>query len=223
VMAVWRQASTRALRAEVLRRWTNVAQICVLGLLASGLFAAWRQVGSLAALRTTDYGQLFLAKLSLVAIMLVLGARHRSQQAEQVTARSVFAQHAVGIVVIVISTVLSSVIPARAAVDRPITIRAQTASTRTDLTLSPARTGLNTIHLYTYDRNNRQLDFEDAELILTHEATGTVLNVTPYRSGVGHVQARGIDLKFAGTWRVAAKLFLTDFDVEVASGNAVVR
>ncbi|HWW46028.1 MAG TPA: CopD family protein, partial [Acidimicrobiia bacterium] len=51
--------------------------VCVGALVVTGTFQAWRQVGSLHALRTTDYGHTLLVKLVLVLVLVILGAMSR--------------------------------------------------------------------------------------------------------------------------------------------------
>ncbi len=60
-----------------LRRFSNVALTCVGLLVATGAFQTWRQVGSLDALRNTDYGQVLLVKLGVVAALVVAAAFSR--------------------------------------------------------------------------------------------------------------------------------------------------
>ncbi|MEU8076241.1 copper resistance protein CopC [Catellatospora citrea] len=58
--------------------FSRIALGCVGLLVLTGLFAGWRQVQSVSALGGTTYGHLLLAKLSLVALLVVLGAAARS-------------------------------------------------------------------------------------------------------------------------------------------------
>jgi copper transport protein len=59
-------------------RFSRVAGICVVLLLTTGLFQAWRQLGGAQALPGTLYGRVLLAKLCLVAVLVGLGARGRA-------------------------------------------------------------------------------------------------------------------------------------------------
>ncbi|WP_326650607.1 copper resistance CopC/CopD family protein [Streptomyces sp. NBC_01750] len=59
-------------------RFSRVAGICVVLLLTTGLFQAWRQLGSAQALPGTLYGRVLLAKLCLVAVLVGLGAGGRA-------------------------------------------------------------------------------------------------------------------------------------------------
>ncbi|MER6251034.1 copper resistance protein CopC [Streptomyces sp. NPDC001584] len=56
-------------RAAV-RRFSQVAFVSVLVLAVTGVYQSWRQLGSWSALTGTDYGQLLLLKIGLVAVLL---------------------------------------------------------------------------------------------------------------------------------------------------------
>ncbi|WP_405960997.1 copper resistance protein CopC/CopD [Streptomyces sp. NBC_00024] len=59
-------------------RFSRVAGMCVVLLLATGLFQAWRQLGGVPALPGTLYGRVLLGKLCLVAVLVGLGAGARA-------------------------------------------------------------------------------------------------------------------------------------------------
>lgn len=67
----------------VIRRFSATAAISVALIVASGVFQAWRQVGSWNELSTTDYGTILLLKVTLVAAAVEAGwysrrwVRHR--------------------------------------------------------------------------------------------------------------------------------------------------
>ncbi|MFJ3962069.1 copper resistance protein CopC [Streptomyces sp. NPDC090036] len=58
-------------RAAV-RRFSRVAFISVLVLAVTGVYQSWRQLGSWSALTGTEYGQLLLLKVGLVAVLLAI-------------------------------------------------------------------------------------------------------------------------------------------------------
>src|SRR5215510_183691 len=58
-------------------RFSSLALGAITVLVVTGAFQAWRQVGSLEALRDTDFGRLLLAKLVLVAAIVVAAAFSR--------------------------------------------------------------------------------------------------------------------------------------------------
>jgi copper transport protein len=62
---------------EVLPRYSNVALGAVVALVVTGGYQAWRQVGSIDALKSTDYGKLLIAKLVAFAALIVAAAFSR--------------------------------------------------------------------------------------------------------------------------------------------------
>ena len=70
------ETATHALIASV-KRFSNLAGVCVTLILATGSYQIWHRVGSLAALLQTPYGQTLMVKLLLVLSLLGLGALNR--------------------------------------------------------------------------------------------------------------------------------------------------
>lgn len=64
--------------AAALPRWSRLATVAVGVMVATGLYATWREVGGLAALTGTTYGRLLLLKTVLVAFLLMLGLGGRA-------------------------------------------------------------------------------------------------------------------------------------------------
>ncbi|MCJ7672099.1 MAG: copper resistance protein CopC/CopD [Acidimicrobiia bacterium] len=62
---------------ESVPRFSRVALGCIAVLAATGAFQTWRQVGSLDALRSTDYGRILMVKLVLFAAIVVFAAFSR--------------------------------------------------------------------------------------------------------------------------------------------------
>ena len=60
------------------RRFSTTAMVCVGALAATGVYQAWRQVGSVAALAGTDYGGMLVIKVVLVLVILGLAFGARS-------------------------------------------------------------------------------------------------------------------------------------------------
>jgi copper transport protein len=75
VVGLARQAPPSA--RDALEPFSRMALGCVLALVATGAFQTWRQVGSLDALRTTDFGRILVVKLVLVALVIVFAAFSR--------------------------------------------------------------------------------------------------------------------------------------------------
>jgi copper transport protein len=62
---------------DAVPRFSRVALGCMVVLVATGAFQTWRQVGSLDALRSTDYGRILAVKLVLFAAVIVFAAFSR--------------------------------------------------------------------------------------------------------------------------------------------------
>ncbi|MFG2481680.1 MULTISPECIES: copper resistance CopC/CopD family protein [Streptomyces] len=74
-------------RAAV-RRFSRVAFVSVLVLAVTGVYQSWRQLGSWSALTGTDYGQLLLLKVGLVAVLLGIAYVSRRWTARLAEART---------------------------------------------------------------------------------------------------------------------------------------
>ena len=62
---------------DVLPRYSALALGAIVALVVSGGYQAWRQVGSLDALKDTDYGRLLIVKLVVFAALIVAAAFSR--------------------------------------------------------------------------------------------------------------------------------------------------
>jgi copper transport protein len=75
-IAVLPKGDADELRA-VLPRYSALALGAIVALIVSGGYQAWRQVGSIDALKSTDYGRLLIAKLVVFAALIVAAAFSR--------------------------------------------------------------------------------------------------------------------------------------------------
>lgn len=67
----------RGLIADIARRFSALAGVTLAGVLLTGMYNAWLQVGSFQALWEAPYGQTLIVKLLLVLPLLTLGASNR--------------------------------------------------------------------------------------------------------------------------------------------------
>jgi copper transport protein len=56
---------------KVVPRFSRLALACIITIVGTGAFQAWRQIGTIHGLTSTDYGRILLVKLSGVAVILV--------------------------------------------------------------------------------------------------------------------------------------------------------
>jgi copper transport protein len=141
-------------------RFSRLAFGCVAVLLASGLYDAWRGVGSWAALTGTAYGWLIIGKTAGFGLVLGLGATARRAIARRSLPSlrdTVVVETAVGLSVLALAAVLVEVQPGRTAYAPPVRAAAAfdtggphgagTAS----LVVDPARVGFATFDLAILD------------------------------------------------------------------------
>ncbi|MFJ4974971.1 copper resistance CopC/CopD family protein [Streptomyces coeruleorubidus] len=89
LVALYRAPADAPVDASAVRRFSRVAFGSVLALIATGTYQSWRQLGSWSAFTDTRYGQLLLAKIALVAVLVGvawISRRWTGQLAETVPA-----------------------------------------------------------------------------------------------------------------------------------------
>ncbi|WP_106848425.1 copper resistance CopC/CopD family protein [Blastococcus sp. Marseille-P5729] len=88
------------------------------------------------------------------------------------------------------------------------------------VSLDPARTGSNTLHVYLFDRSNALAPIEEAEVSLRNdEAQIGPLEVDARNVGQGHFIASGVELPAAGSWTVTVKFTEPGFGAVSAEGS----
>ncbi|CAL9307559.1 copper resistance protein CopC [Streptomyces sp. SudanB52_2052] len=70
LVALCRAPADAPVDASAVRRFSRVAFGSVLALIATGTYQSWRQLGSWSAFTDTRYGQLLLAKIALVVVLV---------------------------------------------------------------------------------------------------------------------------------------------------------
>ncbi|MER5831249.1 copper resistance protein CopC [Streptomyces sp. NPDC002130] len=70
LVALYRAPAETPVDAPAVRRFSQVAFGSVLALIATGTYQSWRQLGSWSAFTDTRYGQLLLAKIALVVVLV---------------------------------------------------------------------------------------------------------------------------------------------------------
>ncbi|WDV52929.1 copper resistance protein CopC [Streptomyces coeruleorubidus] len=70
LVALYRAPADAPVDASAVHRFSRLAFGSVLALIATGTYQSWRQLGSWSAFTDTRYGQLLLAKIALVAVLV---------------------------------------------------------------------------------------------------------------------------------------------------------
>lgn len=160
-------------QSKVLPGWSKLAARSVAVLVATGVFASFRQVGKFGALFTTRYGLLLVGKDALVGLMLLFAlvgrAFVRQHYAQPVAAaattdavttrpapteedvaglrRSVGIETALASLVLVVTALLVNSTPAKAAFAPPYTGKSVAGPLTVAVDIYPARKGLNGLHI----------------------------------------------------------------------------
>jgi copper transport protein len=174
-MAVWigglvmllgfllRQASARELGA-ILPIWSRWAALAVSALLLAGVVNALIEIGTPAALTGTTYGRFIIAKTVLFLAVIGVAAYSRSLVRKHVVAEqpgrmriAIWAEVAITVVVLGLSSVLVQQTPARTEAENSDVSDSGYYSVLVDsplytlqVELDPATTGNNSMHLYAY-------------------------------------------------------------------------
>ncbi|AYN40495.1 hypothetical protein D9753_18035 [Streptomyces dangxiongensis] len=82
LVALYRAPAETPVGRAAVQRFSRVASGSVLALVATGVYQSWRQLGSWSAFTDTRYGQLLLAKIALVALLVGVAALSRRWTAQ---------------------------------------------------------------------------------------------------------------------------------------------
>jgi copper transport protein len=223
-------------------RFSTIAVVAVLNVVAAGVGMALIIVPSFDDLFTTGYGLALLTKVALVIPVIAMGAYNRRRLVPQMAVpqmsagaaaapagrlgRIVLVELAILLVVVAVTAVLVARSPVTSsaaaptvtaptnAVEVPLSNDAGTAS----IAVAPARAGSNEIRLTLTDPDGQPLEpVEPPTVELTEVAQGVgPLRpiVHPFGGGEYHVIA---DFPLAGTWEVKVDVRVSDFDAASAS------
>lgn len=199
-------------RGQLARRFSAVA-VAAAGVVAvTGTISAFIQIGSFEALTSTGYGQLVIAKVIGFAVLVTFGwlnRRHLVPIAERAAApliRSLRWEVLVAAMVLTVTAVLIEQPPGRTAVDRPFAATVTADDATLQVTVEPARTGPNDLHLYFYNAVSGEVLPVDAV-----EVTAGTTDIPPRRLDVvpitaSHVSVLGATFTAVGTWDIAVTL-----------------
>jgi copper transport protein len=141
-------------RRAVLRSFSRIAAIGLAAVVATGLLLSAAEVSTVTALLSTWYGGFLVAKLALVAVVVVIGWRHRrivTKRPVRLRAKSLAWEAAVGAVVIGLGATMAATLPARGPqfsrppVLQPSTLTSSAADVLVQLSVAPNRPGTNLI------------------------------------------------------------------------------
>jgi len=227
------------LLAATLSRFSPVAFVAVLAILATGLVQSWFEVEKLDNLIDTAFGRAALIKFGLlVGPLMALGAynqrrllpRLRRAAAEGATPgrdgfllrRSIRTEVALLAVVLGVTAALVSYAPSGSVSSGPQSVTASFGPADLQLTVDPARVGPNEMHVYLTDKQtgaqyDRVKEF-GVSLVLPAEKLGP-LEAETRKAGPGHYVMNGALFGVAGEWEVKVTARVSEFDAYYATMN----
>jgi len=237
-------AGRTRLLAATLQRFSPLALVSVLALAATGTIQALVEVRHLDALTSTAFGRAVLIKIALLTILTGLGAVNRRRvvptlrrlaaggaapgDAGRLLRRTLRAEVLLILVVLGVTGALTSYAPpiAASASTGPVNVSQRMGPLDLQMTVDPARTGPNQVHLYLLRATDGAPFTGTKELTvkatLPSHAIGP-LALTMHRAGPGHYVADAVTLSPGGDWKLAVTDRVSDFDEYTATVKAAVR
>jgi len=237
-------AGRTRLLAATLQRFSPLALVSVLALAATGTIQALVEVRHLDALTSTAFGRAVLIKIVLLTILIGLGAVNRRRvvptlrrlaaggaapgDAGRLLRRTLRTEVLLILVVLGVTGALTSYAPpiAASASTGPVNVSQRMGPLDLQMTVDPARTGPNQVHLYLLRATDGAPFTGTKELTvkatLPSRAIGP-LALTMHRAGPGHYVADAVTLSPGGDWKLAVTDRVSDFDEYTATVKAAVR
>ena len=261
--------------AVALPRFSRLAFGSVVALVVTGIVQSVREVGTPAALVSTTYGWLLVAKLLIIVVILAAagvsrvwvqqhlgvrkphpGGRRRvtahafaaespevaDAVAERARAqagdaaghlrpfrRSVLVELVLAVAVLGVASVLVGTPPAESAVVQPVDetlpLRGTSgAQGSVQVSVDPARSGPNTLHLYLFDDAGRLTQPAGIAVTLTEPSQQIgPIDVDLQPAGPGHYVADGMEIPSAGTWTLTVTVRADEFTARTATTDFPVR
>ncbi len=217
-----------SLATKIVPRFSTLAIGSVIALVTAGVISSFLEIGSWSGLVETTYGRLVLAKVVLLVPLLALGAYNNrvsvpalrsdvpDRRRQRRFARAVAAELVVMIVVVGVTAVLVAEPPAKAQVASAAGIVSRDGEIgpyRYTLTVDPARTGSNEIHVYLLDSTGSLAPVDEIAV----SATLPAVDVGPLRfeatpAGPGHGVVTAAELPLAGDWQMQLDVREGEFD-----------
>jgi copper transport protein len=230
-----RRAGARA-RATLVR-FSRVAPLAVLPLIASGIAIAFVQVGSPSSLWTTAYGQLLLCKGALLAVLFWLAAWNRYLLSQRVAVgharathrlvRSIQIELALALTIFAVAAAWRFTPPPRsleAAASAPAIVHIRTGRTIADVLFEPGRAGPVRAIIRPLMEDLRPLAAKEIALVLANQAAGIdSIRRSAAPLGEGAWLVDGLTIPLAGRWQVQVELLVGDFEKITLADSVVIR
>jgi len=215
----------------VLARFSPIALACVVAIAITGVIQAYIDVRSVHGLLHSTYGALIIVKTALLATLIGVGWVNRERvipALERVVGdgrspggigalarRTLRGELALMLCVFGVTAALISYAPPIDAATGPFSTNTTIGAAELEMTVEPARVGLNTVHLYLIDAKN------GAQFTATKELTATArlpakgigpLALKANLAGPGHYVLNAAVLSPGGTWEIEITDRVSEFE-----------
>jgi copper transport protein len=220
----------------IVRRFSAVAVPMVGLLVLAGLILSIIQVETPAALLSTAYGRVLLAKLAAVIALLALAALNRQRltpalaqapAASRSLIRSIMAEVALAAVILGLVATWRFTPPPRAfvpTVAEPVSTHIHTSQAMVELTLRPDRVGPVQASMSLMTGDFGPLDPKEVTLTLANPSAGIEpIERKAQRSQDGTWQVDNLVVPQPGRWRVRVDALVTDFNKAILEGEVDIR
>jgi putative copper export protein len=214
-------------------RFSRLAGLAILVVAVTGVVNVALHVTDPIQLVDTTWGRSAVAKAALLTGLAAFGWAHRRRTiprlraaGEDAAARRLFLRVAGAELVLMLgafalATTMASGLPANVeAATRIQVFTAPLGEGLAEVSLDPARTGRNELHLYIFDAGRALRPVDDAEVTLSSGDVEVVPRLL--RSGTGHFTGPVVEVPAPGGYRVTVRITV-DGAVEEATGAVTVR
>jgi copper transport protein len=196
------------------------------------------EINAFGELLHTGYGRAVLIKFILFCGLLGFGYVNRNRilpalraaqespgRAGVLLRRSLRLEMGIGVVVLGVTGALATYAPAKVAQTGPVDANAILGPARLELTVDPARSGINQIHLYLFERKSgvQWTKAKQLTVTATQAKRGIDLPIEMHPAGPGHYVAQQASLPVKGDWKLKIIARVSEFDEYTTTVKVPVR
>jgi uncharacterized membrane protein len=204
-----------------LARFSPLALLCVIAIAATGVVQAYIDVRGFEGLLHSTYGALVIAKVVLLLALIGLGWVNRERVLPALkrlaaasgspggsgvlARRTMRGELALMLIVFAVTAALVSYAPPIDAASGPFSVNTTLGPAELEMTVEPARVGLNTVHLYLIDAKTGAQYTATKELTVTAKLSAKGIGPLALQSnlaGPGHYVLGSADLSPGGVWQL---------------------
>lgn len=206
--------------ATNLRRWSLLAFGCVSTLILTGEYQAWRQVRPVDAMWSTGYGITLSVKLAIVIAMLATAYVGQRQLDPKVLRRTVPAEMALGLAVVVVTTALASQAPARTTYGPPVSLAAPLDNRSARIHIDTTRRGPTSISVTARNARGYLVNAESVTGTLSSDDAGiAALNVKFRPTSDGQWRSSYAVVPLPGSWTLKLVVEFSSSDAVATSAS----